>query len=347
MSTVYTMSTTPHVYIPLAAHHIRFTVRALTPIHFGDFKGSALRGAFANVLGDTFCPEWRAGHHDPQHQAVCPACQLVALERDESTSGDVRRPYAITPPSGAQNAFAVGDTLAFGMTLFGDSLQYLPYLVLAVGGMGERGLGQKGRDGRRGRFVVERIDAVNPFSGEILPMMEPGDTLVYADTLPVIHEQVLAVAGMMAQELTAPERIGRENWLRIDFLTPTRIMQNHQTWKQPDFFALGKQIVLRVMDLAAQQGGGRPTVGGLPLELRRDIYPYLDAVTLVEDRTHWWDLAGYSSRVGRAQQMGGLVGSALYHAPDWRPLLPWLLWGMSTQVGKNVVKGCGVFQVGD
>ncbi|MCB0083200.1 MAG: hypothetical protein KDE47_19800, partial [Caldilineaceae bacterium] len=314
--------------IPLTAHHIRFTVRTVTPLRFGDFKGSALRGAFTNILGDTFCPEWRSGQRDPHHQAICPACQLVALERDESTSGDVRRPYAITPPPGAQADFAPGETFAFGMTLFGDALHYLPYLVLAVGGMGERGIGQRvaatSGQPQRGRFVVERIDAVNPFSGQILPMMEPGHTMVQGDTLPVLHAQVLAVAEQMTQELTSPTPTsprdhfmhGGKNLLRVDFLTPTRITKGNETWKQPDFFAFGKQTVLRVMDLAAQHGGGRPTIDGQPLELRTHIYPYLDQVTLVENHTHWWDLAGYSARVGRKQQIGGLVGSARYHAAD-------------------------------
>ena len=41
----------------------------------------------------------------------------------------------------------------------------------------------------------------------------------------------------------------------------------------------------------------------------------------------------------------GIVGTATYYAPDWRPLLPWLIWGQSTHVGKNVVKGCGIYQL--
>jgi hypothetical protein len=43
--------------------------------------------------------------------------------------------------------------------------------------------------------------------------------------------------------------------------------------------------------------------------------------------------------------MGGLMGSATFHAPDWSPLLPWLVWASVVHVGKNVVKGCGLFHL--
>ena len=166
MSTVYTLPASdllsPTLAIPLTAHHIRVTVQVTTPLLFHDFKGSALRGAFVSVLRRTFCPEWRAERTDAQHRALCPICQLLALENDESIAGDVRRPYALTPPPGGQNRYAPGETFAFGLTLFGSALNYLPYLILALGGMGEVGLGQKGANGQRGGFVVTQLDAINP-----------------------------------------------------------------------------------------------------------------------------------------------------------------------------------------
>lgn len=326
--------------IPFMAHHLRFTARVTKAIQFHQFKGSALRGALTAVLNRDFCPEWRSGNREPSHQAFCPSCQLVALERSDDTSGDVRRPYALTPPPGSQTAFEVGERFAFGLTLFGSGIDYLPYMVIAVDHMGYVGVGQKD-GGKRGQFELERIDAVNPFSGEILPVMESEDKVVYSETVPIVPEQILATATLLAQDLTQAD-----NLLRVDFLTPTRIMKNKQVCRQPDFFSLGKQVVLRLLDLSAQHGDGRPTMGAEPLELGKHIYPHLDEVRLMQDQTHWWELSGYSSRLKQSQELSGLMGYAIFHSPDWRPLLPWLLWGMSTQVGKNVVKGCGVYQIG-
>jgi hypothetical protein len=72
-----------------------------------------------------------------------------------------------------------------------------------------------------------------------------------------------------------------------------------------------------------------------------------DQVTLAADQTAWWDVKGRSSRLDREQNLGGYIGAAWYQAPSavWTPLLPWLIWGMSTHVGKNAVKGSGWYSL--
>jgi len=321
--------------IALTAHHLRFTVRAETPIAFHDFKGSALRGALTTCLRRTFCPEWRADKTDAMHRALCPICQLLSVEGDEETSGDVRRPYALEPPLTPQDRFAPDETFTFGLTLFGDKLAYLPYLVLAVRGMGEAGVGQRTGDGERGRFRLEQIDAVNPLTGATRSMLAPGAAIVQNHLLPVTHEHVLATCAALAAKLA-----DQENRLTLHMLTPVRLTEDDHTAKTPAFFPLVKHVVRRVLDLSAQHAGGRPDV-----VLKRDLYPYADAVQLLENHTRWWDVAGYSGRLGRTQQLGGLVGAATYATPDWRPLLPWLVWGELVHVGKNIVKGCGWYQL--
>lgn len=183
--------------------------------------------------------------------------------------------------------------------------------------------------------MVEQIEAVNPITGAAVIMLAPGERMVRTATLPVTHEDVLAASADLFDQLAE-----QNNHLRIDFLTPTRLTQGEHTVKTPQFFPLAKAVVLRVLDLCAQHASGRPDV-----VLKRDLYPYADTVRLVEDNTRWWDLKGYSSRLERQQVLGGFVGSAWYYAPDWRPLLPWLLWGISTHVGKNIVKGCGMYRM--
>ncbi|MEZ4834317.1 MAG: CRISPR system precrRNA processing endoribonuclease RAMP protein Cas6 [Caldilineaceae bacterium] len=123
--------------------------------------------------------------------------------------------------------------------------------------------------------------------------------------------------------------------------TPLRLIQGGER-KIRFFFPLGNRACCASSISAPNMAADLAWPSNPP----GDIYPWIDQVTLVEDRTRWWDLKGYSGYRGTSQVMGGLMGAATYIAPDWRPLLPWLIWGSIVGVGKNIVKGCGVVGVG-
>ena len=340
----------PHPHIPLTVHHLTFHCRAQEPIIWHPFKGSAVRGAFAGVLHRTFCPERRDASHsqeaDTLHASVCPVCQLLAMPQDEEAGGDLRRPYAIRPPLDNRARYAAGEPFSFTVTLFGDRLSYLPYLALGAEGMGTGGIGRKDERGRRGRFTIESITSTNPLTNATAILMKPGERIVHAVTAPVNNAHVAEAAAQLADRLAA-----RDNRLTINFTTPTRLIKRQGKISTPEPFQLIKNAAMRILDLSAQFGGGRPTTGlqdnnptGQPLQLKRNLYPYADAVVLVNDETRWWDVSGYSVRLRQAQRLGGFIGRATYTAPDWRPLLPWLLWAAQVQVGKNTVKGCGLIE---
>ena len=67
--------------------------------------------------------------------------------------------------------------------------------------------------------------------------------------------------------------------------------------------------------------------------------------TTVRDDTRWVELRSYSTRQRRATPIGGLMGRITLACDDWRPFLPWLLWGQFTHVGKDAVKGNGWYVI--
>ena len=341
---------TSHPHIPLTVHHLTFHCRAQEPVLWHPFKGSAVRGAFAGVLRRTFCPERRDPSHNHEdgilHASVCPVCQLLSMPQDEDAGGDLRRPYAIRPPLDNRARYAAGEPFAFTVTLFGDHLNYLPYLALGAEGMGTGGIGRKDERGRRGRFTIESITSTNPLTNATAILMKPGERMVQAVTAPVDNVHIADAAAQLADRLET-----RDNRLTINFTTPTRLIKRQGKISTPEPFQLIKNAAMRILDLSAQFGGGRPTTGpqgngptGHALALKRDLFPYADAVALVNDETRWWDVSGYSGRLRQAQRLGGFIGRATYTAPDWRPLLPWLLWAAQVQIGKNTVKGCGLIE---
>jgi len=329
--------------IPLTAHILRFTARVTESIHLPAFSGSSLRGAFAGHLRRAFCPEWRAEKTDPAHRARCPACYMLTLDGaaldavEEERHGDIRRPYALRPPLDVPRTYQPGDRLHFQMVLFGRTLAFLPYLLLTVQGMGEgAGLGLRDpHTRRRGRFRLESVQAENPFTDQVQTVLAPGERTVQLPTIPVTDAQIRQAAQILAAQVREQE--GR---LALRFHTPLRLHRRKQILRRPEPFPLIKHVVRRVLDLAAQHGEGRPDV-----VLKGDVYPFADRVVLLEDRTRWWEVEGYSSRLRQRQKLGGLVGRAVYRAETWEPLLPWLLWGSVTQVGKNIVKGAGWYEL--
>jgi len=55
-------------------------------------------------------------------------------------------------------------------------------------------------------------------------------------------------------------------------------------------------------------------------------------VRLLHNNTHWFDLWSWSGRKRDKTPIGGL------QTAEWQPLLPWLILGQGTQVGKSAVK---------
>jgi hypothetical protein len=340
------------------AHHLRFTVEAETTIELNAFKGSALRGAWQSHLRTLYCAQTTQA--DPLHQAMCPVCYL--LSRDTG-SGDDRRPYGLMPPLTEQRLFQPGQQLQFGFSLFGQAIQFLPYLVLAVGQMGQhQGLGkpihaggpgdrrarrQKGNgqivNCRRGQFRLVEIEEINLITGQSHMLLSEGETMVKSPTLPIadtgIAEQSRRLATVLAKNGC---RYGCR--LSLTFLTPTRIIHDKRLVHQPQFKPLFARLIDRI-DALRQQYADAPR---LPKTERDHLLTLAEEVKLVDDQTHWWDVAGHSTRLKQKQRLGGFVGQAVYEVENsgiWESLLPWLIWGTVTQVGKHTVKGCGWYSI--
>lgn len=323
---------------PLTSLRLRFHCVAESHIQLDGLRaGSNLRGALVNVMRRATC----AGNpSDASHVAVCPVCWLVAAN---DHPGQERRGYVITPPlslphpgsldgGGPGRGLEPGETFDFHITLFGEAIRYLPYFVLAVPETGRTGLGPG-----RGRFALKTIHAEHPLNGDWTVLAE-GENVVRPPAQPVAHADILRAAEKFAGSLG--DGSAR---LRLDFMTPLRIILEERLLKSPDFGAIFNHILRRLDELAVQHAGGAER----PLEERQRLWDLANRVRLVESQSNWVDVRSGSSRTGQPTWVSGLVGPAWYSAPleVWRELLPWLMWGEIAQVGKDTSKGNGVFQV--
>lgn len=313
--------------------HLRFDAIASSDIHLGGYyAGSNLRNALASVMLQATCPQsQRRAKPTPEHAATCPACWLLAAEVDP---GSIVRAYAIIPPIPAPQTIAAGETFAFGLTLFGDGFQFLPYFVLAVGEVGRVGVG-RGRKEGYGRFALQTIHAFNPLLGHAQQLLAPGKNLV---TVPNLHVNWGSVSAL-AQQLNT--QFNDNGQLTLKFHTPLRLVERKQLFKAPDFAVLFRRLLYRIDDLGRQ-------FAGQERREREEIATFnqlADQVRLVESQTQWHEIWSWSSRKQNKTPHGGLVGTATYWAADWQPLLPWLIFGQGTQVGKSAVRGNGVYTI--
>lgn len=315
--------------IPLTLTHLRFDVVAQQNIKLGDYQaGDWLRNALAAVMLRSVCVETPRGKKPtPEHAALCPVCWLLAAEEDP---GRVRRAYTLVPPQPPRQSVQAGERFSFGLTLFGEGFQYLPYFVLAVPEMGRGGVGPG-----RGSFALEAIWAVNPLNGGIEVVLPPGENTVRVPESNLHWND----AQTMSEKLLAEDL--DDGHLRLHFLTPTRLIQAKQTLKLPDFGVLFRRLLRRIDELGEQFAGAQRRA-------KADIYRLhrlADQVRLVDADVRWVDLMSWSGRTRRKTPMGGFVGTAVYRSSDWGVLLPWLVLGQGTQVGKLAVKGNGVFEI--
>lgn len=312
----------------LEVYHLRFEVRSLERVQFSGAPGSALRGALYQALSRQFCADARA-RHLPDHHAACPVCWLLATEDPAQERGrDLPRPLAIRPPFGAV-AFEGGVDWSFGVVLAGRrALASFSHLVRAVQEMGAGGVGIG-----RGRFRLLDIHETNPLLATDRSLVR--ERRVAPPETPVTAQQVMERAGALPA-----------NRLTLRFLTPLRVGEREHLMRRPDLGVLTRRLLERCQSMAVHYGQSNSLA--LERENWRALSLYLSDVAesarLTANETHWEDNWSGSRRTGRMSPVGGLVGVARWEG-ELAPLIPWMLWGQSLQVGKSTVKGNGWFQV--
>jgi len=310
---------------------LRFVCEATTPLRLEESAyraGNNLRGALGNVMQRAYCAGDR---RDPAHAATCPVCWLLAANEHP---GQERRGYTLTPPrcEPALESYQPGERFEFGLTLFGGALRFLPYFILAVPEMGRMGVGAG-----RGKFALKQVWTIDPFDDERECLLAEGEALVHTPKLTMTDERVRGVVTKLETSLASTGRLTR------NYLTPMRLIQDEALLKAPDFGVLFARLLKRLDELEEQFGNGRRR----PFDEVQSLHAGADRVRLVESGTRWVEVRSGSTRSGQPTWLSGFVGSATYSASleIWRPLLPWLVWGQLAQVGKDTVKGNGIYEI--
>jgi hypothetical protein len=329
------------------AHRLRFATEVQSPVELNEHQGSAIRGALFHALRNRFCGNREAAECATcPLVAPCPVATLVSTLRPDSSRGrDVPRPYTIQPPLPGTGGHPVhagdrcffrytpGESLDFGLTLYARALDLFPYVVLAVneferGGIGRR-VEQEGGQWQRGTLAVCRAWAENPLTGECQPVFDGAERMVHVPDVPVTHTQVLQSALPGAT-------------ITLRFLTPTRIVEGGRLIKPRRFrFQPLFQRLMERLEALSLEFSTTPLCFDDP----RGLIEAAGHVRVVENCLVWEELYSYSTRRRASSPTSGLLGSVRLQADDWSPFWSWLVWGWFVQVGKDTVKGNGLYKL--
>ncbi len=317
----------------LVTHQFLFTAKVSTPLELDDHCGAALRGNFFEAVWRRFCTNKTSPTcaQCPLH-SICPVSALVAPLREENPRGrDIPRPYIILPPLGRARRYAPGDRLLFGMTLFGNIVQLLPYIILSLEVVEEAGLGRKlpENGGRRGQFKVQQIESYKPNSPERQVLYTAGKPLVEKPALTVTSTDVAVRAATLPTDK-----------ITLNFLTPTRIKDQKRLVRYPEFRPLIHRLLERLDALENEYG----TADEQCMHERQHFVELAEGIQCVEDETSWEEVQSYSYRTKQLSPISGLVGRATF-AGNLEPFRELLSWGELVHVGKSCVKGNGWYKI--
>ena len=360
--------------VDLHASVLRITVEATeaAPLLLDEYPGSSLRGALFEALLRRFCmnPSAATCTQCPLN-LTCPVATLVAPLRDEGPRGrDIPRPFVLAPLLSASSEAAYvngmatvvqpGQRYSFEVTLVGQARHLFPYVAMSLPTLEILGLGRR-QAGIRGRPRMISITACDPFSGETQPLYQRGSAQVATPTLVMTPARVVARAAALSTDR-----------LTLEFRSPTRLIAQSQLMRRPDLRTLIARLSERLDALQREYGepvqaqpstlapiaAGRvgsdepsaeppaddPTADRSALHRRARLLDLASQAQLAQDETRWVDVASYSSRQHRATPIGGFIGRATYMG-DLAALRELLVWGEILHVGKNAVKGDGLYHI--
>lgn len=318
----------------LTTTHLWFTVRATTPLSLDEYSGASLRGNFFHAIWGRFCTNKSALSCAAclLHE-TCPVSTLVAPLSEENTWGqDIPRPYVIIPPLEGAKRYQSGEHFSFGMTLIGNIVQLLPYIMLSIPQLEAEGIGQRldENKGLRGHFQVELVECYHPFTDQRQTIYQAGDMQVQIPIITVQPQECLARAAQLSKEQ-----------ITLRFVTPLRLIHREHLVMHAHFSSLMQRLLERYLSLERYYGQQELSVS------REDKHTWLhlaDSIRCSVDDTHWQELKSYSNRQKRSTPISGLIGTATFEG-NLEPFLDLLVIGELIHVGKNAVKGNGWYKI--
>lgn len=281
------------------------------------FPGAAFRGALGRALRRVSCSTGYPSCHGCPLTARCAYGYLFETHVPQSAARMRLYPFAphpmvLRPPDDCAE-WRAGDLVHLELLLFGRGIDYLPFVLYALGVAGEDGIGPD-----RVPLRLVRADLV----GASPRPLYDGATLAPGPYgVPLGREVARSAAGDV----------------RLALLAPVRIVHEGNLARELPLHVLARALLRRAASLAYFHEG-------LTLDLDfAGIIERARSVPVRDARLSWRDQRRHSARQGRAQVLGGAVGDVTYVGVP-ADIAELLSLGELTHVGKGTAFGLGRYE---
>ncbi|MBU2578124.1 CRISPR system precrRNA processing endoribonuclease RAMP protein Cas6 [Patescibacteria group bacterium] len=318
------------------------SIQAKDLIILPPYKGSTLRGGFGNAFKKIVCA---------LKEKDCPDCILkeqcvysYIFETPPPAGAKMMRkypsvphPFIIEPPMERRMGYKPGDDMAFGLTLIGKAIDYLPYFIYTFDELGNIGIG-KGRGKYRLKTVFQKKTTPMPLAHCRACRLEEDTQLYASETRKLSHFNPESLAVDIEPR---DDRDEQTTVLTLNFLSPTRIYYSNHLTCDLEFHILIRQLLRRISMLSYFHCGIDPSVWDFKGCIEKG-----KNVAIKNRNLRWYGWERYSARQDQKIDMGGFVGEITYEG-NLAPFMSLIKAGEILHVGKGTTFGLGKYQIQD
>ena len=307
----------------------RFSYTVQEPLKIPTYKGNVFRGRFGYILryiaciGDKEECDNKCQYAD---RCVYSKCFETPVPKDSPMLRGqpfAPHPFILQPPRSEKKEYVPGDTFTCNITLIGETINLLPWIVLTFQEMGKRRIGLQGK---RGQCRLEKVESLSAFS------YDQTETIFTAETEMLTDDGIiLNIDDVMhnTHEIT--------DTIELEFLTPTSVKVDGKWTKELTFEHLIRNLLRRIRFLSFFHCGE---------DLDVDAHALIDAACAITHESHfrWLKSNRYSYRTESSIPMSGFIGKVLYSG-ELGQFLPFIYLGEYLHIGHHTAFGYGQYRL--
>ena len=232
-------------------------------------------------------------------------------------------PFILQPPHSRKLSYTPGDTFSCDLTLIGEAINLLPWMVFTFDQIGKQRIGLRDQRGQCQLNTVESLPAHDSDQPHTIYTAET--EMLTDDGLILRRDDVMQAASHAADAI------------ELEFLTPTSIKVDGKWTSKLTFEHLIRNLLRRIRFLSYFHCGE---------DLDVDAPAIIKATGAVTHhlRLNWLRKDRYSYRTEKSVPMGGFVGKARFKG-TLEPFLPFIYLGEYLHIGHHTAFGFGQYRI--